>query len=160
MKTTLSIALALVLLGALQAYAKDSPSKLQVRTLTILTLTPHMEEGNTEGPRSVSLEAEMAYTDKEKARGYMERTHIPLGTGMLFIYTKDIIMHFWMKDTPTPLSIAFIDSKGSIRDIFDMVPYSTIDVASTGYNRYALEVPKGWFTKVGVHVGDRLVLDF
>ena len=39
-----------------------------------------------------------------------------------------------------------------------MTPFSLASVVSTGYVRYALEVPQGWFERVGVKVGDYLDL--
>ena len=90
----------------------------------------------------------------------MERKKIPDNTGMIFIWDKDQILSFWMKNTPHPLSIAYIDSKGKIRDIFDMKPYSLESVVSTVSVRYALEVPQGWFEKNNIHPGDYLSLDF
>jgi uncharacterized membrane protein (UPF0127 family) len=84
----------------------------------------------------------------------MEREEIPDGTGMLFVFDRDQILSFWMKNTPHPLSIAYIDSRGKIRNIYDMTPFSLASVVSTVSVRYALEVPQGWFEKVGVKVGD------
>ena len=84
----------------------------------------------------------------------MEREKIPDGTGMLFVFDRDQILSFWMKNTPHPLSIAYIDSRGKIRNIYDMTPFSLASVVSTVSVRYALEVPQGWFEKVGVKVGD------
>ena len=86
----------------------------------------------------------------------MERKTIPDGTGMLFVFESDRILSFWMKNTPTPLSIAYIDSSGKIRDIFDMKPFSLSETVSTVSVRYALEVPQGWFEKVGIKVGDTI----
>ena len=83
----------------------------------------------------------------------MERTHIPKGTGMLFIFEQDQILRFWMKNTPSALSIAFIDSRGTIRELFDMTPYSLANVSSTVSVRYALEVPQGWFSANGIVPG-------
>ena len=90
----------------------------------------------------------------------MERKNIPDGTGMIFIFEQDQILSFWMKNTPHPLSIAYIDSKGKIRDIFDMTPYSLSSIKSTVSVRYALEVPQGWFKKNNIQTGDVIKLDF
>ena len=108
----------------------------------------------------VTLNAEIAKTPEQRNRGFMERKNIPDGTGMIFIFEKDQILSFWMKNTPHPLSIAFIDSHGKIRDIFDMKPFSLEPVNSTVSTRYALEVPQGWFEKVNIKKGDYLTLDF
>lgn len=106
----------------------------------------------------VFVKAEIADSQESRQRGFMFRKNIPDGTGMLFVFENDQILQFWMKNTPHPLSIAYISSDGSIRDIFDMTPYSLSDVTSTGYVRYALEVPQGWFKKSGVAVGDRVII--
>lgn len=106
----------------------------------------------------VSVKTELAKTEEEQIYGFMNRKNIPDGTGMLFIFKDDRIASFWMKNTPTPLSIAYIDYSGKIKDIFDMTPFSLASVVSTGYVRYALEVPQGWFERVGVKVGDYLDL--
>lgn len=108
----------------------------------------------------ISVVAEMARTEQEQAKGFMERQTIPEGTGMLFLFSSDRIARFWMKNTPTPLSIAYIDYKGEIKDILDMTPFSLADIVSTSSVRYALEVPQGWFSKNNIKVGDSLVLDF
>jgi len=57
------------------------------------------------------------------------------------------------------LSIAYIDSTGIIRDIFAMTPYSLADVTSTSSVRYALEVPRGWYTRKNISIGDKVTLD-
>jgi len=108
----------------------------------------------------IQITAEMARTEKERNNGYMYRKNIPDGTGMLFLFDRDQMLSFWMKNTPHPLSIAFIDSLGRIRDIFDMTPYSIANINSTVNVRYALEVPQGWFTRTGIKTGDILVLNF
>jgi len=109
---------------------------------------------------SLLVNAEIAKKPEDRNRGFMERKNIPDGTGMLFIFEKDQILSFWMKNTPHPLSIAFIDSHGKIRNIFDMKPYSLESIQSTVSTRYALEVPQGWFKKENIQVGDSLKLDF
>lgn len=121
------------------------------RTLPVATLTIEKAGGG-----SVSLRAEIARTETEQEKGYMGRKVIPDGTGMLFVYDADRKMYFWMKDTPHPLTIAYIDSAGTIRQLLDMSPFSLATVESAGSVRYALEVPQGWFKQAGVSVGDRI----
>ena len=104
------------------------------------------------------VSAEIAEKTEDRNHGFMERKVIPDGTGMLFIFERDQILSFWMKNTPHPLSIAYIDSKGKIRNIFDMTPYSTASIVSTVSVRYALEVPQGWYKKNGITEGDTVLL--
>lgn len=104
------------------------------------------------------ITAEIAEKTEDRNHGFMERKVIPEGTGMLFIFERDQILSFWMKNTPHPLSIAYIDSKGKIRNIYDMKPYSTAPINSTSSVRYALEVPQGWYKKNSITEGDTVIL--
>jgi len=113
----------------------------------------------TKDGRTVIVKAEIASREEERFYGFMNRRKIPDGTGMLFVFESDQILRFWMKDTPSALSIAYIDSTGKIRDIFALTPYSLADVTSTCMVRYALEVPRGWFTRMNISIGDKIVLD-
>lgn len=107
----------------------------------------------------VSVKAELAVKEEERNYGFMNRTDIPDGTGMLFVFETDEMRHFWMKDCPHPLSIAYILKSGEIVDILDMTPFSTASVSSSRSVRYALEVPQGWYKKTGIQKGDRLLIE-
>ena len=139
--------LLLVVLQAALVSCKDD-SRLPSMELTI-----QRRDG---GP--VQVVAEIADTEETRNRGFMEREVIPDGTGMIFVFERDQILSFWMKNTPHPLSIAYIDSTGRIRDIYHMTPFSMASWTSTVSVRYALEVPQGWFEKEGIAVGDRVVI--
>lgn len=104
----------------------------------------------------IPLSVETAVSAAEQQQGFMNRKHIPDGTGMIFIYGRDSKLSFWMKNTPHPLSIAFIDSQGNIREIRDMQPFSMETISSTHSVRYALEVPQGYFSRAGIGIGDKL----
>ncbi len=106
--------------------------------------------------KQISVSAEIAVTHEQKSFGFMKRKNIPEGTGMFFLYDRDEKLYFWMKDTPIPLSIAFIDSNGVIKEIKDMKPYSLQTVESTLSVRYAFEVPRGMFKRLNLNVGDSL----
>jgi uncharacterized membrane protein (UPF0127 family) len=63
-----------------------------------------------------------------------------------------------MKDTLIPLSIAWIDEKGTILEIQDMEAQSeAVHVPAQTYI-WALEVPKGYFDKKGIKLGSSLKL--
>ncbi len=143
-KTLLLIAL----LFACISLASCKTKKLPVKDIKII------RQDGTE----FIVSAEIAEKAEDRNHGFMERKNIPDGTGMLFIFEKDQILSFWMKNTPHPLSIAYIDSKGKIRNIYDMTPYSLSSIVSTVSVRYALEVPQGWYKKNGITEGDTVVL--
>jgi len=105
------------------------------------------------------LKAEIAVSPEERSKGLMHRKSLKDGRGMLFVFEKDEVLSFWMKNTSIPLSIAFIAANGKIIDIKDMYPLDTNSVLSSRSVRYALETPQGWFFRAGVKEGDSIKLD-
>jgi uncharacterized membrane protein (UPF0127 family) len=100
--------------------------------------------------------AEVAKTPQERAKGLMGRRHLGQEEGMLFIFETEEYHAFWMKDTPIPLSIAFIDKEGRIVKITDMKPLTLESHSPPAPILYALEMKKGWFSANGIKVGDIL----
>ncbi len=84
----------------------------------------------------------------------MFREEVPEGTGMLFVFEREEILSFWMKNTYVPLSVAYADRSGRILEIHDMEPESLAPVRSSRPAQYALEVPRGYFERVGIRPGD------
>ena len=107
---------------------------------------------------AVSLKAELAKTEEERAKGLMFRNKLKDGKGMLFIFDREQPMSFWMENTRIPLSIAFIATDGRIVEIKDMKPNDRSLIKSSRSVRYALEVPQGWFDRVNVKPGDTVII--
>ena len=112
-----------------------------------------------------SLKVKLAITPAQQRQGLMNvqgqgPTKLPENEGMLFVYRREEVLSFWMKNTSIPLSIAFIDKKGVITEIRDMEPMGMDSVRSAKPAQYALEVNRGWFTKNGIKVGAKVKLDF
>lgn len=108
------------------------------------------------GRHTFSLE--LADTPEERRRGLMYREDLGPDEGMLFVFPDSRMRSFWMRNTPLPLSIAYIDDSGVILEIHEMEPFSEAPVPSSHPVRYALEVNAGRFTEVGVRPGDRIQL--
>jgi uncharacterized membrane protein (UPF0127 family) len=128
------------------AGGKSGPVKFETRELVL----------QTRDGRTVAVTAEIARTDAERAQGLMNRKSLDDGKGMLFVFERDQILNFWMKNTLIPLSIAFISHNGRILEIRDMKPRDLNTVASSRSARYALEAPLGWFDRERIGVGDFL----
>ncbi len=101
---------------------------------------------------------EVADTPEKQARGLMFRKSLGENEGMLFVFDRDRQLSFWMKNTTLPLSLAYIASDGTIREIFDLVPESLRPVESGFAVRYALEVNRGTFERLGIKPGYRIAL--
>lgn len=104
------------------------------------------------GPYRVS--AEVAATEESRSHGLMQRQSLPANHGMLFVFEKVGTPCFWMKNTPLPLSIAFIDEQGVIVNIADMQAHSLDSHCPKGPVIYALEMEQGWFRQHQVKAGD------
>lgn len=106
---------------------------------------------------AVEVRAEVADDDRERSAGLMFREALGDNSGMLFVMPSTGPVSFWMKNTLVPLSIAFIGPDGTVLEIHDMEPKSERITRST-FPRvaYALEMPKGWFSKNNVWPGERI----
>lgn len=107
-----------------------------------------------------ALIAEVATSQAGHQCGLAFRQHLPADRGMLFVYPHEQVLRFWMKDTHIDLSIAYLDSDGSILELHDMhsdEPYR--QTISRQPARYALEVNQGWFSKNNIKVGDKVEFD-
>ena len=104
------------------------------------------------------VKAEIARTDAERAQGLMFREDLPRNAGMVFVFDAPARQCMWMKDTPLPLSVAFIDADGKIVNIIDMQPHTLDSHCSTkGVPvRYALEMHQGWFRQRHIKAGMRI----
>ena len=100
------------------------------------------------------FEVSIARTVEDRGRGLMFRTDLASREGMLFVFDDDEHRAFWMKNTPLPLSIAFLSADGKILQIESLVPFSEMRVRSRQPARYALELNAGAFKEVGAEVGD------
>ncbi len=101
-----------------------------------------------------SLTVEVARTEAQREHGLMGRRDLGPRDGMIFVFDRDDHLAFWMKNTPTALSIAFLSAEGKVLQIEDMQPFSTEIIQSRLSARYALEMRQGAFAELGIKEGD------
>jgi len=102
------------------------------------------------------IQAEVAATDASRSRGLMFRKELAPNHGMLFVFEQPNVQCFWMRNTPLPLSIAFILDDGTITHIAHMAPMTENSPCSTAPVRYTLEMEQGWFAKRGFTAGKKI----
>ena len=101
-----------------------------------------------------SLNAQIAADDASRELGLMSRTNLGTDEAMVFVFPQPRPVSFWMKDTPIPLSIAYVGRSGLIYELHDMKPFDETPIPSTSSAVvYAIEVPQGWFFNHGVMAG-------
>ena len=133
------------------AFIKNSRSS--AFALLLLCAVARAAGGDTRLPLHIGPHAflvEVAATAQQRQHGLMGRTHLPADGGMLFVFDHPGRHCFWMRDTPLPLSIAFIDAGGRIVGLADMQPRSEALHCSGTDVRYALEVRQGEFQRRGI----------
>jgi uncharacterized membrane protein (UPF0127 family) len=105
-----------------------------------------------------SIRAEIADEEHERAAGLMFRKELADDAGMLFIMPQTGPVAFWMRNTEVPLTIAYIAPNGAIMELHDLEPFNELPVPSSfPHIAYALEMPRGWFTKNNIWPGERVV---
>lgn len=107
----------------------------------------------------------VADENSERERGLMKVTsgqmsRLSDGTerGMVFVFDRESVLYFWMKDTIIPLDIAYLDSQGVVTAIHTMAALDTrVGQYSSGRGaRYAIEVNADTFGRLGLKAGDRV----
>ncbi len=99
------------------------------------------------------LHVEFASSQEERQQGLMGRTELAESSGMLFRFPQLKRQCLWMKDTPLPLSAAFLDEQGRVINLIDLEPHDLQIKCSSGPARFAVEANQGWFEHRKVEAG-------
>lgn len=102
------------------------------------------------------VSVEVAHTQISRSQGLMFRRSLGENDGMLFVFLEPGRHSMWMMNTEIPLSVAFIDEKGMILNVEDMLPHTQTAHTSGGAAKYALEMNLGWFAKKNIKRGERV----
>ena len=105
-----------------------------------------------------NFRVEVADNDKLRSLGFMGRTDIPEGTGMLFIWNDEAYRNFWMKNTPSSLDIIFFDKNGYFINVQEnTIPYSLDNIPSLKPSKYVLELIAGSSKKFNLYNHSRII---
>ncbi|PWR25570.1 DUF192 domain-containing protein [Zavarzinia aquatilis] len=108
--------------------------------------------------RNLPFRVEMALDDESRAKGLMFRQSLAPDGGMLFLWGRPVGIVMWMKNTPIPLDMLFVDQAGVIiRIARQTVPYSLDNIPAGAPALGVLEVAGGTADRLGIHAGDRMV---
>jgi len=111
------------------------------------------------------FEVWLAKTAAQQQQGLMFATAaqldpLPDGTarGMLFVFSSERFLSFWMRNTYVPLDLAYARADGVIAETHDLVPLEETPVTAGEPVQFALEVFTGTLASKGVGVGDLIVI--
>jgi hypothetical protein len=109
------------------------------------------------GDVKAKIDIEIAETDEQRQQGLMHRAELGERQGMLFLFSSETLLSFWMKDTIVSLDMIFVNDGMEIVTIHrDTIPYSEQSYVSTKKSRYVVEVNAGFTKKIGITVGDKV----
>lgn len=113
-------------------------------------------DGETNEPLS-RIDVEIAGTDFQRQMGLMYRDTLEPDHGMLFLFNREIIQSFWMRNTLIPLDIIYINSSREIVDIHTVTEtMSDKSHPSAKPAIYVVEVNAGYSEEHGIKVGDKI----
>lgn len=84
---------------------------------------------------------QVATTEEEHRNGLQGIKHLEIDEGMLFVFSEEKEISFWMKDTNIPLTVAFINSDMEVVAVYDAQPNDETFMTETA--KYVLEVSAG-----------------
>jgi uncharacterized membrane protein (UPF0127 family) len=110
----------------------------------------------TNGKRIYNVK--IAKSEKQLEHGLMHRAKLAENEGMLFIFPKEQEVTMWMKNTPIPLDMLFIDKQGKVIYIKHNATPESLDHISAGNMpvRAVLELKAGIADKDRINIGDKV----
>jgi uncharacterized membrane protein (UPF0127 family) len=106
------------------------------------------------------FQVELAKTETERGSGLMNRASLDENKGMLFIFEKEGIYPFWMKNTLIPLDMIWIGENNKIIFIAkNAQPCKSIlcpSITPSGKAKYVLEINGGLSDKFRFNLGDQV----
>jgi uncharacterized membrane protein (UPF0127 family) len=105
--------------------------------------------------REFTFLVEVADGPAKRELGLMYRRDLPADRGMIFLFPQEAEQTFWMKNTPIPLDMIFIDSQHRIVGIVEQAAPFSLEPRSVGRpSQFVLEINGGLSRRYGIKAGD------
>jgi len=103
----------------------------------------------------VSFAVEVADTPSKREMGLQYRRDLAADRGMIFLFQAQSQQSFWMKNTPLPLDMIFINRELKIVGIVEQtVPFSLDPRSVSAPSQFVLEINGGLSKRHGIKAGD------
>lgn len=107
------------------------------------------------------IKVEIAREPDEQKQGLSDRESLCADCGMLFVFPQKQIRSFWMKNMNFPIDIIWIQDNGIAHISENLAPESKAPektYSSILPVNYVLEVNAGITNKLGIKVGDEVII--
>lgn len=127
-------------------------SGISAETFAREPLTVETSDGRTH-----VFTVELALTEAQRQQGLMFRRAMGENEGMLFDFGERRLVTMWMKNTPLPLDMLFIDDQGLITHLHaGAEPFSETIISSVDPVVFVLELKGGTIDRLHIGKGDRV----
>lgn len=125
-----------------------------------IPLSGPLERGAKVQLAEETISVVIADDEAERSQGLSGTSGLDENEGMLFIFDKNGIYSFWMKDMSFAIDIIWISDNETIVHIAENVTPESYPTtfSSIAPARYVLELPAGWVRSHFVRVGDTVSL--
>tara|TARA_B100001109_G_scaffold122470_1_gene99782 strand:+ start:450 stop:857 length:408 start_codon:yes stop_codon:yes gene_type:complete len=134
-----------------------------IKLLFLLLLSPVLASSDKQcssiSIEKVNLCVELAISQREKSKGLMYRKDLSNSDGMLFIWKNARKRCMWMKNTYISLDLGFFREDMTLIEVKNLFPRSLDSICSSEPAKYALELPRGWFSSRNIKNNSKLVLN-
>ncbi len=109
----------------------------------------------TQVGRQIGFVVEIADTPSKREMGLQYRRDLATDRGMIFLFPAESVQSFWMKNTPLPLDMIFINRERKIVGIVEQtVPFSLDPRSVSAPSQFVLEINGGLSKRHGIKAGD------
>jgi uncharacterized protein len=114
----------------------------------------------TSGASPIRVAVEIADSAQERTVGLMHRRLTSDAEGMLFVFPESGPRAFWMRNTPSPLDLLFIDTDLRLVALIpNAEPLSDRILQPDVPAQYVLEVPGGFAKRHGLEFGAQIHIE-
>jgi uncharacterized protein len=114
----------------------------------------------TQDGRQIGFVVEIADTPSKREMGLQYRRELAVDRGMIFLFPAESQQSFWMKNTPLPLDMIFINREGKIAGIVEQTTPFSLEPRSVGApSQFVLEINGGLSKRHGIKAGDTVRFD-
>lgn len=133
---------------------KEIPQKAKGRTVVPESSLDFLKES---GEKITTIKIFIADLPEERNQGLMDVNELPEDVGMLFIFEEESVKSFYMRNTPLPLDIMYVNSDSVIVRIYqNTTPFSEATLPSDAPAQYVVETNGGFSITHGIVEGMKI----